>query len=112
MEVCCIAKDDYFVIAYRILKYLYACLKAGQPADLSMYGPDALGINNGYWVSVLEMLSGDGYITGVAFPAAVGSVRSAKLYNVRITQKGIEFLQENGSIQRAAKFLQSVKDAV
>lgn len=58
------------------------------------------------------MLSGEGYITGLVFPAAVGGVRSVKLYDARITQKGIEFLQENGSIQRAAKLLQTVKDTV
>lgn len=106
------AKNDYFVIAYRILKYLYACFMAGDPADLSMYGPDALGINNGYWINMLESLSNEGYITGVSFPAAVGGIRSAKPYDIRITQKGIVFLQENGSIQRAAKFLQTVKDTV
>lgn len=42
------AKDDYFVLAYRILKYLYECFKAGERADTEMFGPGALGINNGY----------------------------------------------------------------
>lgn len=41
------AKDDYFVLAYRILKYLYECFKAGERADTDMFGPAALGINNG-----------------------------------------------------------------
>ena len=28
------AKDDYFVMAYKLLSYLYACLKAGKdPLD-------------------------------------------------------------------------------
>lgn len=43
------AKDDYFVLAYRILKYLYECFKAGERADTDMFGPSALGINNGRW---------------------------------------------------------------
>lgn len=43
------AKDDYFVLAYRILKYLYECFKAGERADTDMFGPAALGINNGCW---------------------------------------------------------------
>ena len=106
------AKDDYFVLAYRILKYLYACFKAGEKADLDMFGPDALGINNGYWVNMLESLSNEGYITGVEFPSAIGSIRNAKVYDARITQKGIEFLEDNSRMKKAADFLRAVKEAV
>lgn len=28
------AKDDYFVLAYRVLAYLYECLKAGERPDM------------------------------------------------------------------------------
>lgn len=28
-----VAKDDYFVLAYRLLSYLYGCLKAGEKPD-------------------------------------------------------------------------------
>ena len=106
------AKNDYFVLAYRILKYLYACFMAGEPADLSMYGPDALGINNGYWVNMLESLSREGYIIGVDFPTAIGTIRSAKCSDVRITQAGIVFLQENSQIAKAADFLRTIKETV
>lgn len=106
------AKDDYFVIAYRILKYLYACFKAGERADVEMFGPDALGINNGYWVNMLESLCSEGYITGVAFPSAVGSIHSAKVYDARITQKGIEFLEDNSRMKKAAAFLKALKDTI
>ncbi|MFW5630377.1 hypothetical protein [Acetivibrio ethanolgignens] len=50
------AKDDYFVIVYRILNYLYECFKAGERPDMEMFGPVALRINNGYWVNVMESL--------------------------------------------------------
>lgn len=29
------AKDDYFVVVYKILKYLYECLKKGEKPALS-----------------------------------------------------------------------------
>ena len=33
------AKDDYFVLAYRILSYLYACFKAGErPVSVYVVG--------------------------------------------------------------------------
>lgn len=106
------AKDDYFVVAYRILRYLYECFKAGEHADVEMFGPDALGINNGYWVNLLESLSNEGYMTGVEFPPSIGSIRGAKVYDARITQKGIEFLEDNAKIKKAANFLKTLKETV
>lgn len=49
-------KDDYFVIAYRILAYLYKCFISGEKPDTVMFGPDALKINQGYWTNVIESL--------------------------------------------------------
>ena len=106
------AKDDYFVIAYRILAYLYACFKAGEDADLDMISPAALGINNGYWVNMLESLSREGYVLGASFPSAIGGIRGAKITGLKITQKGIEFLQENSTMQKAAQFLKTVKEII
>lgn len=106
------AKDDYFVLAYRVLRYLYECFKAGERADAELFGPGALGINSGYWVNLMQSLCGEGYITGIAFPSAVGGVSGAKVYNAKITQKGIEFLQDNSKIKKAAEFLRTVKDIV
>lgn len=106
------AKDDYFVLAYRVLRFLYECFKAGEKADAEWFGPQALGINNGYWVNLLESLTKEGYITGIVFPHAIGSIRSAKVINAKITEKGIVFLQENGSIQKAVEFLKSAKEII
>ncbi len=106
------AKDDYFVLAYRVLKYLYSCFKAGERADAELFSPEALGINNGYWVNLLDSLCNEGYIRGIVFPPVLGGVRGAKLIDPRITQKGIEFLQENGMMHKAAGFLRTVKETV
>ena len=32
------AKNDYFVVAYRILTYLYECFKAGEKPDIDFFG--------------------------------------------------------------------------
>lgn len=105
-------KDDYFVMAYRVLHFLYECFKVGEKAEVEWFGPQALGINNGYWVNLLESLTKEGYITGIVFPRAIGSIRNAKVIDARITQKGIEFLQENSSIQKAMQFLKSAKETI
>lgn len=39
------ARDDYFVIAAKILDYLYKCLKKGIAPDPELLSPEALGIN-------------------------------------------------------------------
>ena len=41
------AKDDYFYVVYRILSYLYQCLKRGHRPDITRisYGGDLCGIN-------------------------------------------------------------------
>lgn len=106
------AKDDYFVLAYRILKYLYGCFKAGEAPEMEDFGPSALGINSGYWVNLMESLSSEGYIKGITFPSAIGSPKSPKIHGLKITEKGIFFLQENSAMQKAADLLRTVKETV
>lgn len=106
------AKNDYFVIVYRILAYLYACFQAGENADIEMFGPEALKINNGYWTNVIESISHEGYITGVIVVPRRGSAPGIKLGNLKITQNGIIFLQENSLMEKAKCFLKEVKDVV
>ena len=33
------SKDDYFVLAYKLLRYLYRCLKEGTPASWDIIAP-------------------------------------------------------------------------
>lgn len=111
-ELAGVSKDDYFVLSYSVLKYLYECFKAGEKADVDMFSPVALGINNGYWCNLIESLANEGYITGVAFSTAVGSISGVKVYNMKITQKGIEFLQENSRMKKAAEFIKTAIDII
>lgn len=106
------AKDDYFVLVYRILNYLYEYFKVGEKPDLDMIGPAALGIPRGYWMNIMESLSNEGYIRGISFPSAIGTMGGVRVSNLKITQKGIEFLQDNSKIAQAKAFLKSIKETV
>ena len=106
------AKDDYFVLAYRILSYLYACFKAGEQPDMDCISADVLHIPVGYWFNIMRSLTEEGYIVGLVFPASIGSAVSVKVIDLRITQKGIEFLQENSMMKKAAAFLKTIKETV
>ncbi len=108
------ARDDYFVIAYRILAYLYACLKEGKPADISRLNEDSeeLNISCRYWEYIFRHLYGDGYIEGVSLLTVAGQQTPAVKIerSIMITPKGIEYLQENSTMAKAKKFLKDFKD--
>lgn len=61
------AKDDYFVIVYKILAYLYVQLKASQPIDSDMLAAHGglFHINESYHAYILTSLLDEGYIDGV-----------------------------------------------
>ncbi len=102
------AKNDYFVIACRILVYLYACLKSDEDVDTEEISPEKLNINPKYWLYVIEHLQKDGYVEGVYIGKLLGAMPSVKLEE--ITPKGIEYLQENSTMKKAIDFLKTLKD--
>lgn len=105
------AKNDYFVVAYRILTYLYECFKAGEKPDIDFYGADALKINNGYWVNVMESLYNESCIIGINIINSAG-IQGIKAIDLKITQKGIEYLQENSFMAKAKDFLKTAKEII
>ena len=94
------AKDDYFVLVYKILAYLYTVLKEGR-------SPDA---NEPYWAYIMENLQAQGYITGLTVVAAWGGARSiSNLERCQITPDGIAYLFENNLLAKAKELLKDVK---
>ena len=60
------AKDDYFVIVYKILSYLYVKLKSGEDTNPNMITHDSRNyciFNRKYWDYIMRNLIEDGYIT-------------------------------------------------
>ncbi len=110
------AKDDYHVIAYRILAYLYACLKEGRRPSLEYltYSSDDFPVGKDYWYYILAHLCSEGYIEGVTLIPILGqSSKSVKLtQNLTITPMGIEYLQNNSAMKRALDFLKSLKEII
>lgn len=105
------AKDDYFVLAYKLLKYLYKCLKAGVKPDFSYltYETKDFPIAEEYWNYLLEKLSDSGYIEGVVVVRPDnGPVMIRKTDTFRITPLGIEYLQENSMMKKAAEAVKEI----
>lgn len=108
------AKDDYFVIVYQILSYLYQRLKSGEEIDQRMLQPDGplYSINKQYWAYVFFMLQQEALVEGITFVDAGGlrhpyPVRFDRCY---ITPKGIAYLHENSFLEKAKSFLKEGRE--
>lgn len=108
------ARDDYFVLAYRILIYLYACLKDGREPDINTISAEELRINDSYWEYIMRHLCTDGFVEGVALVSVTGrrtpAIRLSE--NIMITPDGIDFLQNNSAMSKAKEFLKTIKDII
>lgn len=109
----CMAKDDYYVIVYKILAYLYVKLKAGEEIEpeMLMYDGTLFHINRKYWVYIFENMVNDGYITGLSnISVGEGYYLREQLPECQITPKGIEYLCENLLAEKAKQFLKDIKE--
>lgn len=108
------ANDDMHVIMYKILSYLYSCMKKGEDADESKLRWDSplVGcVPQRYWERIMEQLASKGLVGGVSVRSFDGEpqVLMDKPY---VTMDGVEFLMENSMMSKAKQFLQDVKASV
>lgn len=106
------ARDDYFVIVYAILKYLYDCLKEDRTVDFDRISNTAYGIPFSYWCYIIESMQEQGYIKGLG----IKDTKDGKILSnhgcTQITPKGIEYLFENSLMQKVKKTLKDMKDII
>lgn len=105
------AYDDMHVIMYKILAYLYDCMKRGRDVAGHAISCDRLGINKRYWVAIMIELAERGFIKGVKINRADDEV-DVYLVEPTVTMTGVEFLMENSMMSKAKRFLQDIKDTV
>lgn len=99
------AKDDYFFLVCKLLKYLYRCLKSSIPVDWSLIAPNTkdFPIDEEYFTYLLSHLLEDGYIEGVVKVNSIGQpTRFKETTGLKINPKGIEYLEENSLMQKVA----------
>ncbi len=100
------SKDDYHVIVYYLLSYLYYCIKRRiQPEDRYLNLEEyPVQINEAYLAFIYSVLMRKGFITGVG-SAVTGlgknTVQVVMSYqNAQITSDGIEYLQYNSTMSK------------
>ena len=108
------AKNDYFVIVYKVLGYLYDCLKKGNDPDLN-YLEQIFEVSNvgaDYSDYIYSHMFEDGLIQGIALISMHGKKFPGIKFmpDFSITPIGIEYLQNNSSMAKAAEYLKSIND--
>jgi hypothetical protein len=104
------AKDDFFVIAYKIMAYLYACMKAGEEPQCDEISPERFNIPEKYWYDIITNLYNKGYIDGVKEVHAPWQKQTIyRTYNTVITIEGIEYLENNSTMAKAKETLKDLK---
>lgn len=104
------AKDDYFSIVYKILKYLYDCLKAGKDIDPQMLTASSLGITERYWLYIMIHMIKGGYIEGAACRDYATGPEIINLPLAQITPEGIEYLLDNRIIKKVVEVMKTVRE--
>ena len=105
------AQDDMHVIIYKVLAYLYDCMKKGIDPDKSMLAPDGLlfgGVPERYWNSIWLQMLDKGLVVGVA-QAAYDDSTHIIILSPEVTLDGVEFMQENSMMKKAKDFLKDMK---
>lgn len=104
------AKNDYYVLVYRILMYLYNCLKNGEDVDISKLTPQWLGINDRYFEYIVDTLDEEGFILNAAYiEDYTGKYLKS---DITISPKGISYLHENSTIQKVKRSVKGIADIV
>jgi hypothetical protein len=60
-----------------------------------------MAISERRWLSLLAMLAGEGYIEVVCARESIGHKTVTSVSSVRLTLRGLEYLQENPAMKRA-----------
>ncbi len=91
-------KDDYHVIVFRVLKYLYKQLKMGRLPEPDMLRCDSetFQVNALYWRFILISMQEDGFIRGLKKGDGEPGYDQLEdqLQNLQITTKGIDYLMK------------------
>lgn len=106
------AKDDYFVIVYQVLKYLYDCLKRGERPEAVYLQAARYSIPESYWAYIILSLINEGHVKGIATIPTKDGIVLGDFQDATITPKGIAYLFENSLLEKAKRTIKDAKDMI
>lgn len=108
------AKDDYEVVTYRILVYLYACMKRKIIFDETVFRKTVRRNveDDSYFTDIIRLIQSEGLIENVAIIRAWGNeyIIASDLADMSITASGIRYLKENSRMKQIGEMLKESAD--
>ncbi len=101
------AADDYEVIVYKVLSYLYACIKSGVRPSVAK-AKELANVNDVYWDVVVQGMLDKGLITAVP----MRGWHSSDYLNMQITADGAFYVKENSKMTEVRAFLGRAFEAI
>lgn len=99
-----------FQIIYRILKIFQKSMDL-EEFDKENVSPKRLGLSEPKWCRIMAMLIREGYITGAeTWNSADQNYPRVALTRPEITLKGLEYLEENSLMKKAANMAKGIID--
>ena len=80
--------------------------------DLESIDHKALEISKERWCRYMEMMADVGYIKGVSIKKDITGALRVECTDLRITLKGLEYLQENSIMQKMYNAAKGIKEIV
>ena len=80
--------------------------------DIEQISAESLGISRNKWCRIMEMLAQNGYIQGVTVKYSIDGNVLISTSNPRIALKGLEYLNENSFMKKAANAAKGIKDII
>lgn len=104
---------DNLKIVYRILAILEKNLDYDE-LDAERMCADALGISENRFNAIMLMLYESGYISGISCKKYIdeSNVRIMSVSRVKITLKGLEYLNENSTMRKLADTAKGIADVI
>lgn len=102
---------DNFKAVYKILSTLEKAMDLPE-FDISQIGADKLGVSEERWARYIEMMADVGYIKGVRVFKDITGETNVESEDIRITLKGLEYLQENSIMQKIYKTAKGIKEII
>lgn len=102
---------DNFKIIYRILRCFEKAMDC-EEFEIEQISAERLKVSEQRWSAIMEMLAKEGYIDGISVQRSIDGQILLSVSNPRITLHGLEYLQENSLMQKAAKLAKGVVEVV
>ena len=104
---------DNFTVIYKILKALEKAMDC-EEFDINSISHERLNITYQRWEKILIMLAKTGYIEGIIYERTLAdySPHLAKPIQPIITLKGMEYLNDNTLMKRAANVAKGIKEVI